>query len=145
MFMGEYTHSIDAKGRIILPADFRQDLGSSFIITKGLDKCLFIYAQAEWETLAGSLRSLPLAKPEARAMVRFFFAGARTLECDKQGRFLVPPNLREYAEIAVQDDVVLTGVDSRIELWSKSCWQSYTGEIDPDVTAIASSLADWGI
>ena len=83
--MGEYRHAIDAKGRIILPADFRQELGVSFIITKGLDKCLFLYGQQAWEEMAAKLRALPLAKPEARALVRFFFAGARTLECDKQG------------------------------------------------------------
>ena len=83
--MGEYTHAIDAKGRVILPADFRSELGVSFVITKGLDRCLFLYAQAEWDALAAKLRTLPLVKPEARALARFFFASARTLECDKQG------------------------------------------------------------
>ena len=122
MFMGEYRHAIDAKGRIILPADFRQELGVSFIITKGLDKCLFLYGQQAWEEMAAKLRALPLAKPEARALVRFFFAGARTLECDKQGRFLVPANLRNYAGIALKEDVVLTGADNRIEVWSKAQW-----------------------
>ena len=86
--MGEYAHTIDAKGRVILPADFRSELGESFVITKGLDSCLFVYEQAEWDALSEKLRQLPLAKPEARAFVRFFFSGARTLECDKQGRFL---------------------------------------------------------
>ena len=95
--MGEYSHTIDAKGRVILPADFRAELGVSFIITKGLDHCLFLYAQAEWEALAAKLRQLPLVRPEARALARFFFSSARSLECDKQGRFLVPANLRSYA------------------------------------------------
>lgn len=143
--MGEYRHSIDAKGRIILPADFRQELGVTFIITKGLDSCLFLYGQAAWDELAAKLRALPLAKPEARALVRFFFAGARTLECDKQGRFLVPANLRNYAGITLKEDVVLTGADNRIEVWSKAHWDEYAGEVEPDVTAIAASLSDLGI
>ena len=145
MFMGEYRHAIDAKGRIILPADFRQELGVTLIITKGLDKCLFLYGQQAFEDLAEKLRALPLAKAEARAMVRFFFAGARTLECDKQGRFLVPANLRSYAGIALKEDVVLTGADNRIEVWSKSQWNEYSGEIEPEVTSIAASLAELGI
>ncbi len=143
--MGEYTHSIDAKGRIILPADFRQELGVTFIITKGFDKCLFLYGQQAWEELAGKLRSLPLSKPEARAVNRFFFSGARTLECDKQGRFLIPANLRNHAQIALKQDVILTGVDNRIEVWSKENWNTYNGEVEPDVTAIAASLAELGI
>lgn len=143
--MGEYTHAIDAKGRVILPADFRAELGVSFVITKGLDRCLFLYAQTEWDVLAEKLRKLPLVKPEARALSRFFFASARTLECDKQGRFLVPANLRSYAGITLRQDVVLTGTDSRIEVWSRERWQAYTDEVEPDVTAIAATLTDLGI
>ena len=143
--MGEYTHSIDAKGRIILPADFRQELGVTFIITKGFDKCLFLYGQQAWEELAAKLRSLPISKPEARAVNRLFFSGARTLECDKQGRFLIPANLRNHAEIALKQDVILTGVDNRIEVWSKDNWNVYNGEVEPDVTTIAASLAELGI
>ena len=143
--MGEYTHSIDAKGRIILPADFRQELGVTFIITKGFDKCLFLYGQQAWEELAAKLRSLPISKPEARAVNRFFFSGARTLECDKQGRFLIPANLRNHAEIVLKEDVILTGVDNRIEVWSKDNWNSYSSEVEPDVTSIAASLAELGI
>lgn len=145
MFMGEYTHAIDAKGRIILPADFRQELGVSFIITKGLDKCLFLYGQQAWDELAAKLRVLPLVKPEARAVVRFFFSGARQLECDKQGRFLVPANLRNHAGIILKQDVVLTGVDNRIEIWNKEQWAGYSGEVEPEVTAIAATLADLDI
>ncbi len=143
--MGEYSHTIDAKGRIILPADFRQELGLTFIITKGLDGCLFLYGQQAWEELSTKLRALPLAKPEARALVRFFFAGARELECDKQGRFLVPANLRSYAGIELKGDVVLTGADSRIEVWSEERWAKYTDEVEPDVTAIAASLSELGL
>jgi len=143
MLMGEYVHTIDAKGRVILPVDFRAELGESFIITKGLDDCLFVYGQAEWDILSTKLKQLPLAKPEARAFVRFFFSGARMLECDKQGRFLVPGNLRSYA--VLEKEVVLIGVSNRIEVWSKAKWTEYNDEINPAVTKIAETLVDLGI
>jgi len=143
VLMGEYMHSIDAKGRVILPADFRAELGDTFIVTKGLDGCLFIYAQSEWDQLSEKLRQLPLAKTEARAFVRFFFAGARQVELDKQGRFLVPATLRQHASL--QKDVVLIGVSSRIEVWSKEAWLKYNEDINPAVSAIAETLADLGI
>ncbi|MDD3114694.1 MAG: division/cell wall cluster transcriptional repressor MraZ [Anaerovibrio sp.] len=143
MLMGEYMHSIDAKGRVILPADFRSELGESFIITKGLDNCLFIYTTQEWEALSVKLKQLPLAKAEARAFVRFFFSGARQLECDRQGRFLVPANLRLHAKL--QKEVVLIGISSRIELWSKEEWLRYNEEINPSVSSIAETLVDLGI
>lgn len=143
MLMGEYMHTIDAKGRVILPSDFRSELGETFVITKGLDNCLFIYGQGEWDALSGKLRKLPLAKKEARDFVRFFFSGARTLDCDKQGRFLVPPNLRTYA--GLKKEVVLIGVSDRLELWDRGAWENYNDEINPAVTEIASQLTDLGI
>ena len=143
MLMSEYMHTIDAKGRVILPSDFRGELGETFVITTGLDGCLFIYGQTAWDTLSGKLRQLPLAKPEARAFARFFFSGARTLECDKQGRFLVPPTLRTYANL--KKDVVLIGVSDRVELWDRGTWEKYNDEINPAVTEIASQLTDLGI
>lgn len=141
--MGEYSHSIDAKGRVILPADFRTELGDTFIITKGLDNCLFLYTTAEWENLSQKLKQLPLAKAEARAFVRFFFSGARQLECDRQGRFLIPANLRAHAKL--QKEVVLIGISSRIEVWSKEEWLRYNEEINPSVSSIAETLVDLGI
>ena len=143
MFMGEYKHSIDAKGRIILPADFREELTDNFVITKGLDNCLFLYTAEEWDKLSTKLRQLPLAKAEARAFVRFFFAGARQAECDRQGRFLVPVNLRAHAKL--QKDVVLIGISNRIEVWSKAEWDRYNEEITPSVSSIAETLVDLGI
>ena len=143
MLIGEYNHSLDAKGRVILPADFRVELGESFIITKGLDNCLFIYPQSEWEQLSVKLRQLPLAKTEARAFVRFFFAGARQVELDKQGRFLIPATLRQHASL--KKDAVLIGVSNRIEVWSKDEWLKYNEEITPSVSAIAETLAELGI
>jgi MraZ protein len=141
--MGEYTHAIDAKGRVILPAGFRNEMGASFVITKGLDTCLFLYSQQEWKALSDNLQKLSIAKPEARAVVRFFFSGARTLECDRQGRFLIPVNLRDYAQII--KDVVIIGVSNRIEVWGKETWAKYNDEITPSMADIASTLADLGI
>lgn len=143
MLMGEYAHSLDSKGRLILPAKFREELGEFFIATKGLDNCLFLYGKDEWAILEGKLKQLPLAKPEARAFVRFFFAGAAELDCDKQGRFLLPPNLREYA--GLEKDVVLIGVSNRIEIWDRQAWDNYNENISPTVTEIASTLIDLGI
>jgi len=141
--MGEYLHTIDPKGRLILPAKFRDELGELFIVTKGLDNCLFVYAKEEWAILEGKLKQLPLAKPEARAFVRFFFGGAAEVECDKQGRVLLPTNLRDYAQ--VEKDVVILGVSNRVEIWSKSVWDSYNEQISPTVASIAESLVDLGI
>ncbi len=141
--MGEYLHSIDDKGRLILPAKFREELGDSFIVTKGLDNCLFVYDKREWAILETKLKQLPLGKPEARAFVRFFFSGAAEISCDKQGRILVPNNLREYAHI--DKDVVVIGVSNRIEIWNKGTWDTYNEEIAPTVAQISESLVALGI
>ncbi|MEG6585933.1 division/cell wall cluster transcriptional repressor MraZ [Dendrosporobacter sp. 1207_IL3150] len=143
MLMGEYLHTVDNKGRIILPSKLRDELGDSFILTKGLDNCLFVYSKEEWAILENKLKQLPLAKPEARAFVRFFFAGAAELECDKQGRVLLPNNLREYAKL--EKDVAVIGVSNRVEIWSKELWDKYNEEVGPTVTQIAEDLAGLGI
>lgn len=143
MLMGEYLHTMDAKGRIILPVKFREELGEGCIITKGLDHCLFLYGMREWGILEAKLKQLPLSKPEARAFVRFFFSGAMQVECDKQGRFLVPPNLRDYA--ALDKEAVLIGVSNRVEIWSKSEWDAYNEKIGPMAAQIAEHLTDLGI
>ena len=143
MLMGEYLHIVDTKGRMILPAKFREELGTSFILTKGLDNCLFIYEASEWSVLEGKLKQLPLSKPEARAFMRFFFSGATQIECDKQGRILIPANLRKYAKL--DKDVVVIGVLNRVEVWDKNSWNSYNDQLSPAVTEIAEHLADLGI
>lgn len=143
MLMGEFSHTIDAKGRVTLPSDLRSELSDTFYITKGLDNCLFIYGEDEWKNMSEKLKTLPLAKPEARAFLRFFFSGAKKIECDKQGRFLIPPNLRTYADL--KKDVVLTGVMTRAELWAKERYDAYNDEVNPKVTEIASELVDLGI
>jgi len=143
VFMGEYSHTIDNKGRLIFPAKFRDELGEVFIATKGLDNCLFVYTRSEWAILEEKLKKLPLAKPEARAFVRFFFSGAAELDCDKQGRVLLPTNLREHARL--DKDVVVIGVSTRIEVWDKVAWDEYNQKVSPTVAEIAENLADLGI
>ena len=143
MLLGEYQHSIDAKGRVILPAKLRDELGENCIATKGLEKCLFVYPKQEWNIIEGKLKQLPLAKSEARAFVRFFFSGAAELESDRQGRVLIPASLREYA--GLDKDIVIIGVLNRIEIWDKTAWDEYNSQIGPTVTDIAEQLVDLGI
>ena len=141
MFMGEYSHSIDPKGRFIIPSKLREQLGNEFVLTKGLDGCLSIYPMDEWEAFEQQLRSLPLTNKNARTFSRFFVAGATACELDKQGRILVPSTLREFAEL--DKDVVLTGNINRIEIWSKQKWSENSNYDDMD--AIAEGLQDLGI
>ena len=143
VFMGEYQHTIDNKGRLILPSKIREGLGDTFIATRGLDDCLFIYTREEWAIFEGKLKQLPLVRPEARAFSRYIFSGAAELETDKQGRVLLPPNLREYAKL--EKDVVVIGVSSRVEIWSKENWQSYNERMGPTVEQAAEDLVDFGI
>lgn len=138
--MGEYNHTIDAKGRLIIPSKFREQLGDEFVITKGLDGCLFVYDNAEWTKFEENLKSLPPSK-NSRQLVRFFAAGAAAVEVDKQGRILIPSNLREFAELT--KDVVLAGVASRIEVWDKERWEGETAYDDMD--DIAEQMADLGL
>jgi MraZ protein len=140
MFMGEYSHTIDTKGRLIIPARFREGLGDKFIVTKGLDNCLFVYPQDEWAALEQKLKSLPFTKADARAFVRFFFSGAGECELDKQGRILIPSNLREYAQLS--KDVVVLGVSSRVEIWSKERWDEYNNTAADNFATIAENLVD---
>jgi len=141
MFMGEYSHSIDAKGRFILPAKFREQLGEKFVVTKGLDGCLFVYPMSEWETIEAKFREVPLTTKDARKFSRFFFAGAAECEVDKQGRVLVPSVLREFAML--EKDVVSVGVLNRIEIWSKDKWTEDNTYDDMD--EIAEHMAELGL
>ena len=139
--MGEYNHTIDAKGRLIVPSKFRETLGDTFVVTKGLDGCLFVYDNEEWGIFEEKLKSLPITNKEARQFVRFFLAGAAEVEVDKQGRILVPNVLREFAEL--NKDVVLIGVASRIEIWSKERFEGMTAYEDMD--EIAEHMAELGL
>src|SRR6056297_1009024 len=118
--MGEYQHTLDNKGRMIVPVKFREELGTTFIMTRGLDKCLFVYPQHEWETLEAKLKALPMTRADARSFVRFFFSGATECELDKQGRILVPATLRDYAQL--ERDCYVLGVSNRVEIWSQVLW-----------------------
>ena len=141
MLIGEYEHSLDAKGRLIMPAKLREDIGEKFIITKGLDGCLFAFSTEEWKKFEEKLSTLPISNKDARAFSRFFFAGAMDCEIDKQGRFLISSNLREFAGLT--KDVVIIGMNSRVEIWSKEKWN----ECDENISAddIAEKMEMLGI
>ncbi len=141
MFMGEYNHTIDAKCRLIVPSRFREILGDAFVVTKGLDGCLFVYDNEEWKLFEEKLRALPITNKEARQFVRFFLAGAAEVEVDKQGRILIPNVLREFAGLA--KDVALVGVGSRIEIWSRERFED-TAAFD-DMDEIAEHMAELGL
>lgn len=143
MFMGEYQHSIDAKGRLIIPAKFREHLTEGFVITRGLDNCLFGYPILEWRKLEEKLKKLPVTKKDARAFTRFFFSGATEVEVDKQGRINIPSNLLTHAN--VQKDCVVLGVSNRIEIWSKESWQNYFAESEESFNDIAENMIDFDI
>lgn len=143
MFIGEYQHSLDSKGRIIIPSKFREDLGPEFIMTKGLDNCLFVYPESEWKILEEKLKSLPLTNRDARAFVRFFFAGATECELDKQGRILIPANLRAHSKL--EKEAVIIGVSTRVEIWSKSEWDIYNEDDSLSYESIAGKMAELGI
>lgn len=143
MFKGEYNHTIDTKGRLIIPAKFREELGEEFVITKGLDGCLFVYSQDEWQKFEEELRTLPLMKKDARKFARFFMAGAADCELDKQGRILIPGVLREFA--GLEKDAVLVGVLQRVEIWSKDRWLEGNTFEDEDMDEIAERMQELGL
>lgn len=138
MFMGEYQHSIDAKGRLAIPAKFREELGETFVATKGLDTCLFVFPQKEWQSLEAKLRELSFTSANNRAFVRFFFSGATECQIDPQGRILLPQNLREHAKL--EKDVMVIGVNTRAEIWSKAEWEAYSQKADLNFEEIAEKL-----
>ena len=143
MFMGEYNHTVDAKGRLIIPSRFREELKNEFIVTKGLDGCLFVFSQNEWNNFEEKLKTLPLTNKNARDFVRFFLSGAIECEIDKQGRFLITSNLREYAKL--EKDTVIIGVGTRIEIWDKEKWKSYNSDENISADEIAENMTMLGI
>lgn len=143
MFMGEFHHSIDDKGRLILPAKFREDLGDNFIITRGLEECLFIYSISEWEKITHKLNNLPFTKKDARSFMRFFLSGATATEFDKQGRINITSPLISYADL--KKECVVIGVGDRIEVWSKEKWDDFYNSNKEKLSDIAETLfdSDW--
>lgn len=138
MLIGEYSHTIDAKGRINFPAKLREDLGPSFVLTRGLDRCLNVYSMEEWSNLEQSIKELPRSK--RRNLERFFFAGAVEVQPDKQGRIVVTQNLREYA--ALEKTVVVVGVSDHVEIWDQASWEEAFAELSPD--SISATMDELG-
>ncbi|MCF2647971.1 division/cell wall cluster transcriptional repressor MraZ [Niallia circulans] len=143
MFMGEYHHNVDAKERIIVPAKFRDNLGETFILTRGLDRCLFGYPLSEWEIIEEKLKQLPLTKKDARAFTRFFFSGATECEIDKQGRINIATPLFQYAQL--EKECVILGVSNRIEIWDKQEWGNYFSESEDSFGEIAENMIGFDI
>ena len=143
MFMGEYHHNVDTKGRIIVPAKFRDNLGETFILTRGLDRCLFGYPLSEWAIIEEKLKQLPLTKKDARAFTRFFFSGATECEIDKQGRINIATPLFQYAQL--EKECVILGVSNRIEIWDQTEWQNYFTESEDSFAEIAENMIGFDI
>ncbi len=141
MFMGKYNHTIDPKGRLSIPSKYREVLGDEFVVSKGMDGCLYVYANDDWKVFEGKLASLPLMSEEARQFARFFLSGAQPVTVDKQGRILMPQDLREFA--GLEKDVVLAGMGGRIEIWSLERWQANNDSID--INAISKGVMNLGL
>lgn len=143
MFIGEYTHSLDLKGRVALPAKFRQKLSDGAIITRGLDRSLFVFNRGDWEMLAQKLIALPLSQSNSRAFSRLMLAGAMEVEFDNQGRILIPEYLRKYAGLKKQ--AVFAGLYNRIEIWDEETWKIYKSKTEASSDDIAEKLGEMGI
>jgi len=140
MFMGEYQHNLDAKGRVFVPARLRDGLGDSFILTKGLDGCLFAFPTGEWQALEQKLKAHSFTNRDARKFLRFFFSGAVECEIDKHGRTLVPPKLREHAKL--NKEAVIIGVSTRVEVWSAEVWEEYKNNAAASYEDVAEKIIE---
>lgn len=143
MFIGEFSHSIDHKGRVAIPAKFRAALAEGCVVTRGLDECLFVYSKAEWTKIAEKIASLPISQADARAFSRLMLAGAMDLELDKQGRVIIPSYLRNYAQI--KNSVVICGLYNRLEIWDKDSWEQYKGKTEEKSNEVAEHLGELGV
>ena len=143
MFLGEFNHTIDDKGRLTIPAKFRDELESGVVITRGLDGCLWAYGRSEWEALAEKIAKLPTTNPAARNFSRFVFSSAFDSIPDRQGRILLPQNLRDYARI--QNETIIIGVKSKLEIWNPAKWSEVVTTVEQDTEAIIAQLQDLGI
>ena len=140
MFIGEYQHNIDDKGRLAVPAKFRQELAKGAVVTKGLDDCLFLYTKTEWHKLAEKLATLPISQANTRAFARLMLAGAMDVEIDKQGRVVLPEYLRKYANF--KKKVIIAGLYSRLEIWSEERWEKYKENNEKNSSKIAEQLGE---
>ena len=143
MFIGEYTHTIDEKGRMAIPSKMRRELGSGAVVTRGIDNCLWVFPKKEWEELATKLASLPLSDANSRAFSRLMLAGAMEVEFDSQGRVLLPGYLRSYAGLA--KNAVIAGLYNRLEVWNENTWKSYKEKTEKETDRISRAMADLGV
>ena len=143
MFIGEYSHNLDDKGRLAIPIKFRTDLKKGAVVTRGLDNCLFLYTKTEWEQLAQKLAALPISQANSRAFARLMLAGAMDVEMDKQGRIVLPEYLRKFA--AMKKGVVLAGLYNRLELWDEEIWKKYKELTESESGSIAEKMAELGV
>jgi MraZ protein len=143
MFIGEYQHNLDDKGRLALPVKFRPDLTEGAIVTRGLDNCLFVFSKSSWLELAEKLAKLPLSQGNSRAFSRLMLAGAMDVSLDKQGRIVVPDYLRKYAGLSKK--VVVTGLYNRLEIWSEETWNNYKDLTEKDALKIAEAMGELGV
>lgn len=142
MLMGEFQHNIDAKGRLIVPAKLRDELGEKFIVTRGMDGCLFGYPLSEWTMLEEKLKTMPLAKKDTRTFVRYFYSAATECEVDKQGRINIPATLRAHGHL--EKGCVIIGVSNRIEIWDEARWAEFSAEAEENFDEIAEAMTDFG-
>lgn len=140
MFMGEYHHNIDDKSRIVLPSKLREELGMRFVVTRGLEGCLFVYSSDEWNRLVDKLKKLPFTKKDARAFLRFFLSGATECTFDKQGRIALPVPLVNYAKL--KKECVIIGVNDRLEIWAEDSFNEFFSENEEDISDLAEDLFD---
>lgn len=143
MFMGEYHHNIDEKGRIVIPTKFRESLGDKFVIAKGLEKCLYVYSYEEWNKIVEKLNTLPFTKKDARTFIRTFFSGAADCELDKQGRINIATPLTNYASLT--KECLIIGANDRVEIWDKTAWDNFLSENSETLEDIAENLFSDGV
>jgi MraZ protein len=143
MFIGEYKHNLDSKGRLAIPAKFRSKLKSGAVVTRGLDNCLFLYPKEQWQEIAQKLAELPISQAKARAFSRLMLAGAMDVEIDSQGRVTLPEYLRQYARLSKKS--VVAGLYDRLEIWNQEAWDKYKQGAEAESTEIAEALSDLGV
>ncbi len=143
MFIGEYSHNLDDKGRLAVPVKFRRELSKGAVVTRGLDNCLFLYTKTEWEKLAEKLATLPISQANSRAFSRLMLAGAMDVEVDKQGRIILPEYLRSFA--GLNKEVIIAGLYNRLEIWDSEKWSSYKGQTEAESGSIAERMAELGV
>jgi MraZ protein len=143
MFIGEYSHSIDPKKRLAVPSKFRDELKNKVVVTRGLDKCLFVYPLKVWEEIAGKLGTLPVGERDTRSFIRLMLAGAADVEADKQGRILIPDYLKSYA--GLKKGVIIAGIFNRLEIWDETKWKVYKKNAEKNTDEIAEQLGKLGV